>query len=67
MPYATHKVSLYGVRCYMNDNTGEMIGCNRIWDVLLAPAVWLHWTLQAINPSYSQEGFPLKVIKEYRR
>jgi len=63
----THKVSFYGVKCYTNDNTGEMWGCNWFWSALIMPAVWLHWILQMINPGYSPEGFPLKVIEEYRR
>lgn len=63
----THKVSLYGVRCYMDDTTGEMWGCIWLWDKLLTPAIWLHWTLQAINPAYSQEGFLLRVIEEYEK
>ncbi len=61
----THKVSFYGVRCYNDDHTGDLWGCNWFWDLLITPAVAWHWTLQFLIPGYGEEGFPLKVLETY--
>lgn len=61
---ATHKVSFYGVRCYLNENTGELWGCNWLLEQLLMLPVLLHWFCQQfyIEP---EESFPLVVLEDY--
>jgi len=63
---ATHKVKFYGVRCYMNDCTGDVWGCNWFWELLITPAVWFHWFCQFCNPDYCEDGFPLVIVEEYK-
>lgn len=62
---ATHKVSFYGVRCYNDDRTGELWGCNWFWEQLIMLAVLFHWMI-AYCTHTENEGFPLVVIEEYK-
>jgi len=66
----THKVSFYGVRCYMNDRTGHLWGVNAICEGLITVAVGSHNTMSAVTalllPGWRQPGFKLKILQEYR-
>lgn len=62
---ATHKVTFYGVRCYANDRTGGLWGCNWFWGLLIMPAVLFHWLVSWCRYEEDQ-GFPLVVLKEYK-
>lgn len=63
-PKPTHKISFYGVRCYYSDITGELWGCNRVWDWLVPVATGFHNYFVA--PFQAEPtGFPFRVIEEY--
>ena len=66
----THKVSLYGVRCYFNEDTAEICGTNWFFNLLIVPVCTLHNVIITINsyviPGYEYEGgFPLVYLEEY--
>lgn len=65
-PTATHKVSFYGIRCYMNDTTGEMWGVNWLCDKLLTAAYAFHHTMGFFFPETAAKGFPLYILEEYK-
>lgn len=62
---ATHKVSFYGVRCFTDDHTGELWGCNWFWELLVVPAVLWDSLLRFVIHDYCTDGFPLRVIEDY--
>lgn len=66
-PSPTHKVSFYGVHCYMHDPTGEMWGVNWVCDKLILPMTALHNTIAFMVPGFGKGGFPLLVLEEYPR
>ena len=66
-PQPTHKVSFYGVRCYMNDLTGEMWGVNWLYHKLILPVTAMHNTLAYLVPGFGSEGFPLRILEDYHR
>lgn len=61
---ATHKVSLYGIRCWFNDETFEIMGVNRICDWLVFLVVALHQFFCWLTPGGpGDEGFPMKILE----
>lgn len=66
----THIVSLYGIRCYLNDETGDVAGVNWLYDRLIGPAVMFHNTMSALTafviPWFEPTGFPFKIIKRLK-
>ncbi|MEN6621174.1 MAG: hypothetical protein ABFD50_06485 [Smithella sp.] len=71
MNKATHKVSFWGVQCYLNDETGELWGINRFHEALITPATCFHnamsFIAEILDPGWEQPGFRLKVLKEYKQ
>jgi len=66
----THKVSLYGVRCYFDVETNEICGTNWLFDLLIVPVCHVHnamdWLCEATLPGYiGRQGFPLTFLEEY--
>ena len=70
-PWATHKVSLWGVRCYWNCETDDLWGVNWLCDHLIIPVSRIHsffyFLTEAVFPWIDiVDGFPLRVIERYR-
>lgn len=65
LPKPTHKVSFYGVRCYTDERSGCMWGCNKFWDALIPVVSLLHNLIVEIVPGAGQDGFPLVILEEY--
>ena len=61
----THKISFYGVRCWYNDNTGDLCGVNWLCDYLVMAVSWLHNFVALCFPGVGERGFPFRVIEEY--
>ena len=59
----THLVSFYGIKCYMDDNTGTMWGANRIYDAMIPVAAMIHNAFCMLAPGAGDRGFPLRVLK----
>lgn len=70
MPMPTHKISFWGARCYLNDETGDVWGINRFHERLLSVALWFDNLMSAItlffDPKWEREGFRFKVLEEYK-
>ena len=64
--HVTHLVSFYGVRCYMDDNTGELWGVNRFCDAMIPVVATLHNAFCLLVPGAGERGFPLRVLKTFR-
>lgn len=62
---ATHKVSFYGVRCYMDDNSFTLWGTNAFMELLIPVAAF--WHDYFIAPFIEGEGFPVKVLEIYEK
>lgn len=66
----THKVSFWGVRCYLDNDNGYLWGVNSFYDHLIPVAAWFHNFMSIIAftliPSWEQQGFLLRVIEDYR-
>lgn len=61
----THKVSLYGVRCYFDATTSTMWGTNLLWDHLIPVVIFLHPILHRFFPNAESGAFPMRVLEEY--
>lgn len=71
-PRATHKVSFWGVRCYLDCNTYEVWGVNWLCDLLIKPVAYAHsfffcLTLSVLPGANLIEGFPMRIIEWYGR
>jgi len=66
----TYKVSFWGVRCYLDDDTGYLWGINKFHDYLIPVATWFHnfMSLIALSlfPAWEQPGFMFKVLEVYK-
>lgn len=67
----THKVSFWGVRCFLaaDDPDGTLWGCNWFWDLLIHPVVWFHWIMTSVCelfiPEWEDPGFRLVILECY--
>lgn len=62
----THKVSLYGIRCYFDEYSSTIWGTNWFWDLLLPIVVRIHIIFVYFIPAEDgDEGFPLRILEEY--
>lgn len=52
----THYAKFYGIPCYFNDDTSELVGRNKLFELLLDGAIWI----EARFPS-SEYGFPIEI------
>lgn len=69
LPSPTHLVSFYGLRCYLDDQTGSLWAV-RVWLDWLIP--WIcaaHNVAETISatiiPGWESQGFPYRVLKEF--
>jgi len=63
------KVSFWGVRCYLNEITGELQGINWFNEKLISVAVFFHNLMSGITnffiPEWEQPGFRFRILKRY--
>ena len=68
-PVPTHKISFWGVRCYINDETGDLWGINKFHEALIPWAVHFHNAMSFISemlcPDYIGPGFRFKILEIY--
>ncbi len=68
-PKPDYLVSFWGVKCYINDETGYLWGVNKFYDSLIPLAVIFDNFMADIThlliPSYRHPGFKMAVLKEY--
>lgn len=68
-PLPTHKVIFWGVKCYLNDETGDLWGVNRFHEMLIPVATWFHnamsFMAEMFVPWWEQPGFRFGVLEDY--
>lgn len=52
----THYAKFYGVPCYWNNETDEIIGRNKLYELLLSAMIWIECKFPS-NP----DGFPIEI------
>ena len=66
---ATHKVSFWGVRCYFNDNTGDLWGVNQFHERLIPLAIWFNefmgFMTEMALPDTVEHGYRFKILDEF--
>ena len=63
----THKVSFYGVHCYLDIENGYISGTNWLTDKLIPVMCHLHNFVAMCFPGFGEDGFPMKIVEEYNR
>jgi len=71
MKNATHKVSFWGVRCYLNDENGDLWGVNLFHELLIPVVTKFHQIMAMITEmfiiGYEDPGFRFRVLEEYNK
>ena len=66
-PSVKYKVSFYGLRCYLNIETGDLKGTNCFFDSMISLVVGLHNFFASLVPGAGADGFPMTVLERYDR
>jgi hypothetical protein len=71
MENPTHKVSFWGVRCYLREDDGCLWGINMFHEFLIPAAIWFHnvmsFLASMVNPEWEQPGFRFKILDTYEK
>ena len=57
-------VKFYGIPCLMDIDTGDVVGKNSFYDLLIPLAAWIHNFFSFLVPASGNDGFPFKVIED---
>lgn len=63
----THKVSLYGVPCYIDLDNGYITGTNIVADWFIPVMLHLHNFVAMCFPGFGEGGFPIRILEQYEK